>query len=133
MEAVPMTKSKTMRKRTPKRVLKLPNLEQSKSAVLNSPTSRSSQRTYDHAIREFIEWYCSELRLAFENDGGARRFPETDWGRTPPNGHGSANGIDRRRASLRARNARTQGGKNKGQVQLGDANVPSEFARYDRE
>jgi len=46
-------------------VLKLPDLEQSKSAVLNSLTSPSSQRTYDHAIREFIEWYCSEPRLAF--------------------------------------------------------------------
>jgi hypothetical protein len=60
-----MAKSKTKRKRTPKHVLKLPDLEQSKSAVLNSLTSRSSQRTYDHAIREFIEWYCSEPRLAF--------------------------------------------------------------------
>jgi hypothetical protein len=56
-----MTKSK----RTPKAVLKLPDLEQSKSAVLNSLTSPSSQRSYDHAIREFIEWYCSEPRLAF--------------------------------------------------------------------
>ena len=65
MEAIPMGKSKTSRKRTPKHVLKLPDLEQSKSAVLNSLTSRSSQRTYDHAIREFIEWYCSEPRLAF--------------------------------------------------------------------
>ena len=53
------------RKRIPKHVLKLPDLEQSKSAVLNSLTSRSSQRTYDHAIREFIDWYCSEPRLAF--------------------------------------------------------------------
>src|SRR5258707_11477757 len=49
----------------PKSVLKLPDLEQSKSAVLNSLTSRSSQRSYDHAIREFIDWYCSEPRLAF--------------------------------------------------------------------
>src|ERR1039457_1223162 len=65
MEAVPMAKSKTKRKRTPKHVLKLPDLEQSKSAVLNSLRSQSSQRTYDHAIREFIEWYCSEPRLAF--------------------------------------------------------------------
>src|SRR5277367_5479505 len=60
-----MAKSKIRRKRTPKSVLKLPDLEQSKSAVLNSLTSPSSQRTYDHAIREFIEWYCSEPRLAF--------------------------------------------------------------------
>jgi hypothetical protein len=60
-----MAKSKEKRKRIPMHVLKLPDLEQSKSAVLNSLTSRSSQRTYDHAIREFIEWYCSEPRLAF--------------------------------------------------------------------
>jgi hypothetical protein len=50
---------------SPKTVLKLPDLEQSKSAVLSSLTSRSSQRSYDHAIREFINWYCSEPRLAF--------------------------------------------------------------------
>ena len=60
-----MAKSTIKRKRAPKSVLKLPDLEQSKSAVLNSLTSPSSQRTYDHAIREFIEWYCSEPRLAF--------------------------------------------------------------------
>lgn len=53
------------RKRTPKSVLKLPDLEQSKSAVLNSLPSVSSQRSYDHAIRQFIDWYCSEPRLAF--------------------------------------------------------------------
>jgi hypothetical protein len=60
-----MAKIKNKRKRTPKSALKLPDLKQSKSAVLNSLTSPSSQRTYDHAIREFIEWYCSEPRLAF--------------------------------------------------------------------
>jgi len=52
-------------KRLAKTVLKLPDLEQSKSAVLNSFTSTSSKRTYDHAIREFIDWYCSEPRMAF--------------------------------------------------------------------
>jgi integrase len=57
--------AKNKRKHTPKSVLKLPDLEQSKSAVLNSLTSHSSQRSYDHAIREFIDWYCSEPRLAF--------------------------------------------------------------------
>src|ERR1700720_246875 len=67
-----MAKSKPMRKRTPKHVLKLPDLEQSKSAVLNSLTSPSSQRTYDHAIREFIEWYCSEPRLAFNKTAVTR-------------------------------------------------------------
>jgi len=53
------------KKRPPKRVLALPDLEQSKAAVLNSLTSKSGQRTYDHAINDFVEWYCSEPRLAF--------------------------------------------------------------------
>jgi len=57
--------AKNRLKRNPKTLLKLPDLEQSKPAVLNSLTSRSSQRSYDHAIREFIDWYCSESRLAF--------------------------------------------------------------------
>lgn len=53
------------RKRTRKSVLKLPDLEESKAAVLNSLPSVSSRRSYDHAIREFADWYCSEPRLAF--------------------------------------------------------------------
>jgi len=53
------------KKRPPKRVLALPDLEQSKAAVLNSLTSKSGQRTYDRAITDFVEWYCSEPRLAF--------------------------------------------------------------------
>src|SRR5258708_662623 len=57
--------AKSKHKRTPKTVLKLPDLEQSKSAVMSSLTSASSKRSYDHAIREFIDWYCSEPRLAF--------------------------------------------------------------------
>jgi ferritin len=56
---------KSKRKRAPETILKLPDLEQSKSAVVNSLTSPSSQRSYDHAIREFIHWYCSEPGLAF--------------------------------------------------------------------
>ncbi len=59
---MPKTRRK---KRTPKRVLALPDLEQSKAAVLNSLTSKSSQRTYDRAITDFVDWYCSEPRLAF--------------------------------------------------------------------
>lgn len=74
-----MVKSKMKRKLSPKFVLKLLDLEQSKSAVLNSLTSPSSQRTYNHAIREFIEWYCSEPRLAF-NKTVVTRLP--DFSRT---------------------------------------------------
>src|SRR3977135_4243058 len=61
----PHSMAKSKHKRTPKTVLKLPDLEQSKSAVMSSLTSASSKRSYDHAIREFIDWYCSEPRLAF--------------------------------------------------------------------
>jgi hypothetical protein len=60
-----MPKSKSRKKRPPKRVLALPDLEHAKTAVLNSLTSASGQRTYEHAIREFVAWYCSEPRLAF--------------------------------------------------------------------
>src|ERR1039457_6586988 len=45
----PMSKA-PKKKKSPKRVLALPDLEQAKSAVLNTPTSVSGQRTYDHAI-----------------------------------------------------------------------------------
>src|SRR5579859_3846121 len=49
----------------PKAVLRLPDLDQAKSAVLNSLTSVDAQRGYRHAIDEFVEWYCSEPRLSF--------------------------------------------------------------------
>jgi len=60
-----MPKTKSRKKKPPKRVLALPDLEHAKTAVLNSLTSASGQRTYDHAIGEFVAWYCSEPRLAF--------------------------------------------------------------------
>ena len=56
---------KSQRKRVARPVLNLPDLEQSKSAVLNSLASPNSRRAYEYAIREFTEWYCSEPRLAF--------------------------------------------------------------------
>lgn len=49
----------------PKTVLRLPDLDQAKSAVLNGLSSQDAQRGYRHAIDEFIEWYCSEPRLSF--------------------------------------------------------------------
>jgi hypothetical protein len=61
----PMPKSKSRKKKAPKRVLALPDLEHAKTAVLNGLTSASGQRTYEHAIREFVTSYCSEPRLAF--------------------------------------------------------------------
>ena len=48
-----------------KSVLRLLDLEHAKSAVLNSLTSPDAQLGYRHAIDEFVDWYCSALRLAF--------------------------------------------------------------------
>ncbi len=49
----------------PKTKLGLPDLDHSKSAVLDSLRSPESKRGYRHAIDEFIQWYCSEPRLSF--------------------------------------------------------------------
>src|SRR5713101_4835810 len=58
-------KPHSRRKRTTtKSVLRLPDLEHAKAAVLNSLTSLDAQRGYRHAIDEFVDWYCSEPRLA---------------------------------------------------------------------
>ncbi|MBZ5550766.1 MAG: hypothetical protein LAO22_22875 [Acidobacteriia bacterium] len=58
-------KSRPRTKRTTTRsVLRLPDLEHAKAAVLDSLTSRDAQRGYRHAIDEFVDWYCSEPRLA---------------------------------------------------------------------
>jgi len=46
----PSQMAKSTKKRTPKTILKLPDLEQSKSAVLNSLTSPSSRRSDHHAL-----------------------------------------------------------------------------------
>src|SRR5580765_8195370 len=73
-----MFKSKSRNKKAPKRVLALPDLEHAKTAVLNSLTSVSGQRTYDHAIREFAAWYCSEPRRVQPH----RRAPIPDSPRT---------------------------------------------------
>jgi len=47
-----------------KTVLRLPDLEHAKAAVLNSLGSPESRRSYEFAIRNFVHWYCSEPRLA---------------------------------------------------------------------
>jgi site-specific recombinase XerD len=60
-----MAKSRKGVKGRPKKVLRIPDLEHSKQAVLNSLPARASQESYEYAIDEFISWYCSEPRLAF--------------------------------------------------------------------
>src|SRR5580765_3845201 len=55
---------KKSHRRSPKAVLRLPDLEHAKSAVLNSLASPESRRSYEFAIQNFVHWYCSEPRLA---------------------------------------------------------------------
>jgi NAD(P)-dependent dehydrogenase (short-subunit alcohol dehydrogenase family) len=40
------------------------NLEHGEAAALNSLASCDGQRGYGHATDEFVDWYCSEPRLA---------------------------------------------------------------------
>src|SRR5499425_265952 len=48
-----------------RRLLRLRDLDHCKRAVLNSLGSPVSRRVYEYAIDQFIAWYCSEPRLAF--------------------------------------------------------------------
>src|SRR3954471_22189387 len=58
-------KRKSPKSKRPQTKLGLPDLDHSKSAVLDSLRSRESKRGYRRAIDEFIQWYCSEPRLWF--------------------------------------------------------------------
>jgi len=62
-----MKKKRSSKKlpRAPKAVLRLPDLDHAKAAVLNCLTCSEAQRGHRHAIDEFVNWYCSEPRLAF--------------------------------------------------------------------
>ena len=51
--------------RVAKSILRLPDLEIAKSAVLSSLSCPDAQRGYRHVIDEFVDWYCSEPRLSF--------------------------------------------------------------------
>jgi hypothetical protein len=48
-----------------KTILRLPDPEVTKAAVINSLSCPDAQRGYRHAIEEFVEWYCSGPRLSF--------------------------------------------------------------------
>jgi integrase len=63
-EAVSMRKQR-VKPNYRRRVLRLPDLDHSKLQVLNSLRSQASRRVYAYAIDQFIAWYCSEPRLAF--------------------------------------------------------------------
>jgi hypothetical protein len=57
----------------PERTLHFLDLDQAKMAVLASLCSPGSRRCYEHAIVEFLDWYCSEPRLGF-NKGVVTRY-----------------------------------------------------------
>src|SRR5260221_7176293 len=62
-------RQKIAKRPKPKTVLRLPDREQSKNAVLNSLAAASSKESYGHAIDEFIGWGWSEAPLAFYRAG----------------------------------------------------------------
>jgi hypothetical protein len=57
--------SSKRRRSSMKSVLRWPDLEHTKAAVLNSLNSADAKRGYCHAIDQFVDWYCSEPHLAF--------------------------------------------------------------------
>ena len=55
-----MPKKPTTKRRSAKNTLRLPDLDHSKTSVLQSLGSVASKRTYGFAINDFIAWYGSE-------------------------------------------------------------------------
>jgi hypothetical protein len=64
-DRTPCQRIRTFKRRSAKNTLRLPDLDHSKTSVLQSLSSAASKRTYAFAINDFIAWYCSEPRLAF--------------------------------------------------------------------
>jgi hypothetical protein len=78
-----MRRSKSKPKSAPKRVLRLPDLDHAKLSVLNTLGSPESQRAYRFAMDDFIAWYCSEPRLAFNKTVVLRyRGTASSWKRS---------------------------------------------------
>jgi len=73
----------------PKTKLGLPDLDRSKSAVLDSLASPESKRGYRHAIDEITQWYCSRPRLSFNKV--VVPLPHFPW---PPDGTDAGNGFN---------------------------------------
>jgi hypothetical protein len=83
------------RKKTPKRVLRLPDLGFGKRSVLNTLGSPASKRAYEFGIDDFVAWYCSEPRLAFSRTVVLRYRLELESRRLAPSS------INLRLAALR--------------------------------
>ena len=78
-----------------RRVLRLPDLDHCKTAVLNSLGSPASRRVYEYAIDQFIAWYCSDPRLAFN------RIVVVRYRMYLESRHLAANTINQRLAAVR--------------------------------
>jgi hypothetical protein len=86
------------KKSSAKQSLSLPDLDQARSAVLNSLPSKESQRGYRHAIDEFVTWYCSDPRLSFNKAVVTRYRIHLESRQLAP---GTINAIRSARASCR--------------------------------
>jgi hypothetical protein len=62
-----MSRKKT--RHAPNRVLRLPDLDFARSAVLNTLRSSESKRSYRFAIDDFVAWYRSEPPSRVQQDG----------------------------------------------------------------
>jgi hypothetical protein len=65
----------------------IPELVQSKAAVLSTLASTHSRRSYKHAIERFIHWYCSEPRPGFNSQSDYVHRPAASV--TPWAAHGN--------------------------------------------
>ena len=77
-------KKSCRKKKVAKRVLRLPDLDYAKGAVLNTLGSPESKRAYEFAIDDFVSWYCSEPRLAFNKTVVLRYRLELEGRRLSP-------------------------------------------------
>jgi hypothetical protein len=82
-----MPKKTGVRRGSAKNVLRLSDLDHSKTSVLQSLGSVASKRTYAFAINDFIAWYCSERRLAFGRTVVLRYRYELEARRLAPCNH----------------------------------------------
>ena len=95
------TKAKGKKSR-PETKLGIPDLEHSNAAVLRSLGSPDSVRGYQHAIDEFVAWYCSEPRLAFNKTVVLRyRFHLEERGLAPGTINVRMAAVARRLTTLR--------------------------------
>src|SRR5215467_4518166 len=77
-------KQSSRKKKSARRVLRLPDLDFAKRAVLNTLGSPESKRAYDFAIDDFVSWYCSEPRLAFSKTVVLRYWLDLESRRLAP-------------------------------------------------